>query len=330
MQYFLLSMQRFLFLSSLWALSSLFASACIDFSVIGQIMVGGDDHDVPEVGLVGHWALDEGGGQVALDESANKNDGNVVGSADGWRPSAGRYNGALELSGGRHVEIASAAMSSGKMTIAVWIQQPVAPTADQAIVSKGTAAWGLFRTVAPGEIEFRGCNGAWNISGIGLADGKWHHVAAVYNGLRVLLYADGVLKNSFVPSGPLGSNASPILLGKDPANAASPFVGFLDDVLLYNRALSDEEIRSTVLAGNPGSVDSVKPVLDVQRLKLRGRVGSSPGQVTIQIQGNPVNIAADGTFEIELPVSEFEKGVIMESRTAANVVTQTKIKVDRS
>jgi hypothetical protein len=74
---------------------------------------------------------------------------------------------------------------------------------------------------------------------------SWHHLAFVYDGINYNLFIDGVLySNSSGPCGPMSANIGPLLLGTD-------YTGDLDDIVIYNRALSVAEV--VALYSLPGS-----------------------------------------------------------------------------
>jgi len=87
---------------------------------------------------------------------------------------------------------------------------------------------------------------------------RWVHVAATYDGATVRLYRDGTNISSVASSGPIASNNRPFLIGRTEGGSDGPdfFPGSIDEVRLWNRALSPAEIaeqRSLVLTGTePG------------------------------------------------------------------------------
>jgi len=70
---------------------------------------------------------------------------------------------------------------------------------------------------------------------------RWAHVAGVFNGSSISLYVDGVLKASTAAAGTLQDSARPIEMGSHPSWNA--YVGFIDEVRLYNVALSSIQVQ---------------------------------------------------------------------------------------
>ena len=82
-------------------------------------------------------------------------------------------------------------------------------------------------------------------------DNKWHHVVGTYDGETVRTYVDGVLEDSnTLPSGNLPSDTGPLRISADyQTTPANFFGGSLDDIRLYNRALSAGEVQRLYALG---------------------------------------------------------------------------------
>ena len=68
----------------------------------------------------------------------------------------------------------------------------------------------------------------------------WNHVAITYNGSSASNYVNGVVVNTSVAT--LGNNTAPLLIGS--SGTCAPFAGLMDDVQIYNRALTQLEIQA--------------------------------------------------------------------------------------
>ena len=75
---------------------------------------------------------------------------------------------------------------------------------------------------------------------------EWHHVAGTFDGDRINLYLDGVLDASIETAVNIGVNSSNVLIGENPEAAGRNWDGLIDDVRLYNRALSEAEITELI------------------------------------------------------------------------------------
>jgi len=108
-------------------------------------------------------------------------------------------------------------------------------------------------------------NGTWYAASFGpLAANTWYYLAATYDGETLNAYTNGVLVTSNTsPSGPAASDPNPLTFGK---HAAAPyyFQGTVDDVRIYNRALSQAELLSdmnTVVVAAPS--DTTSPMVAI-------------------------------------------------------------------
>lgn len=75
-----------------------------------------------------------------------------------------------------------------------------------------------------------------------LALNTWYHVASTYDGTNIINYVDGNQVSSEPHSGTLNDSGLPIYIGARPVAGLHPFPGYIDDVRIYDRALSGSEI----------------------------------------------------------------------------------------
>ena len=207
-------------------------------------------------GLVGAWQMDSPSGSQVLDASGLGNDGQVVGS-----PAAisGPVGEALYLHGdGDRVLIADdASLDVQSLTIAAWLQPQERAT--QYAISKATKngedgfelslssrgpVFVRFNQDSSGNDYRVESDRSYPTDGT-----TWMHVAATYDGSTIKLYLDGQLEASKAASFPLATNQLALSLGAQ-HDGTRPFLGGMDDVRIYNRALNAEEI-ATVHAGQP-------------------------------------------------------------------------------
>ena len=153
--------------------------------------------DVLEDALVGAWLFDENQGDTAKDASRNGHTGDIIGAK--WIQ--GKIGTALEFDGkGNIVEIPhDKAFDLTAYTASAWIKtQPTGKW--QTVFGKepidgNPRNYGVY---VAGDTKLLGVNyttgGAWKtaFSKTVAADGKWHHVAATYDGKMLRAYMDGV------------------------------------------------------------------------------------------------------------------------------------------
>ncbi len=199
---------------------------------------------------VAWWKLDEADGRTAQD-SAGDNNGTLVGNPV-WKPSGGKVGGVLEFDGdGDCVEIADESKFdiTQQITVAAWIKVNAFNRDWQAIVTKGDSAWRLQRNRNTNSLEFA-CTGLkisgtqWGnlLGSMNVNDGQWHHAAGVYDGTKLYLYVDGKMDNSVKAAGSINNNDERVYIGENSEIPQRFWNGLIDDVRIYNYALSEDEI----------------------------------------------------------------------------------------
>jgi len=194
--------------------------------------------------LQGHWKLDESSGTTASDETSNGNDGTVNGTAD-WV--AARIDNGHEFDGTNHIAVSDDASLDIKknFTVAAWIKL-ADDTGDQNAVQKGTN-YGLWQIRSGGTPENAIKIGStWHTydytqSASWFKD-EWHHVAFTYDGSTVRNYIDGQLDASYSQTGDANTNGDSLGIGTNLPWDDSGFDGVIDDVRVYDRVLSDDEL----------------------------------------------------------------------------------------
>ncbi|HJS08614.1 MAG TPA: LamG-like jellyroll fold domain-containing protein [Pirellulales bacterium] len=85
-----------------------------------------------------------------------------------------------------------------------------------------------------------------------LTAGAWQHVAATYDGSTMKIFVDGVELASQPASGTISPATEPLVIGRNVVIPAFAWDGLIDELSLYNRALSPVEIQAIVAAGSEG------------------------------------------------------------------------------
>jgi hypothetical protein len=210
------------------------------------------------LGLVGHWTLDEGSGSVANDSSGQGNTG-TLNNSPAWV--AGKFKSALSFDGtNQYVSIGNAAslqLSTG--TASAWVKSSSCSSGFCAIVLK-QFAYGAFIVSSGDLIIYDWGNGATRDTGINIADGKWHHIAfsfqdGVTNGSVVYLDGLPVLTTTIAIFG----QDTEVEIGRGGPNggATQPLNGSVDDVRIYNRALTPAEVSMLYNETAPSSMVTV-------------------------------------------------------------------------
>ena len=203
--------------------------------------------DPGKANLVALYTLDGN----ANDSSGKGNNGTVNGTAL-WV--AGVTNQALQFNGtSTYVDCGSGASLNltDAVTISAWVKMDFI-AGDRKIAGNqdGTTGGYKFGIYSSNKIEFEIRSSA-NVStlnrasagGTALQQGVWYHVAGVYSkGQYLRTYVYGNLDRELVTTALLGSSTGTFKLGREPMSASYYWLGVMDDVAVYNRALAPEEI----------------------------------------------------------------------------------------
>ncbi|MBN2203075.1 MAG: DUF87 domain-containing protein [Candidatus Aenigmarchaeota archaeon] len=206
------------------------------------------------------WHFDEGENNYTFDDTGNNNTGTLKNSTHGvpiWS-SGCTYGNCLEFDGlGDYIEISNSESLTleDKITIEAWINWKDEGDDWQGIVSKGslgytgTEAWDFGLNNQGGgldnELVWMDGNGDLYDSSYTITNNEWTHVAiSVDNNTGSIKFYINGLENEFVSSNAMGSYDRSITIGsmRRLTNGDSFFNGTIDEVKIYPRVLSAEEI----------------------------------------------------------------------------------------
>lgn len=215
---------------------------------ISQDVIVVVDNAAPQpAGLVAAYHFNDGSGETTADASGNGHTGTVTNGAT-WTAS-GRFGGAFSFDGfNDRIDVpASAALDLiGGFTLEAWVY----PTGSgwQTIMLKEAGiflSYGLYASggVAEPSIWINDGKGDdWTPGTTALAPFAWTHMAATFDGAMLTLYINGVPVSSTVATRPVVASAGALRIGGNTI-WGEHFRGSIDEVRIYNRALSDAEIQ---------------------------------------------------------------------------------------
>jgi hypothetical protein len=225
--------------------------------IIPSDRLGATTMDSVAPGLVGWWMFDEGFGTTAYDNSGNGHHGILAGNPT-W--AAGHTGGGLAFDGVDD-DVRCGSNSSlnitDEVTVSVWIKL-TAVDLDQKIAGNqgGTGGGYKFGVFANNRLEFeiRTASGMPVLNrdlagGTILLVGVWYHVAGVYSasGQYIRTFVNGQLDRELITKEAMGLSAGTFEIGHEPFAPLYWWNGLMDDIRVYNRALSATEVAG--LAG---------------------------------------------------------------------------------
>ncbi len=208
-------------------------------------------------GLVGWWTFDEEqGAPVTLDYSGHRLGGTLLQTAR----VPGLVGSALVCTGGCVVVPNHPLLSlTNALTIECRVKTDTAGQKNRWIVNRvfgGGANTGYRLGVLDGHpcFELPLTNWSHNLKAAApLPTGRWVHLAGTFDGQTMRIYVDGAECGAMTRPGPVKPNTFHLVLGNYEAGHGSHFIGLLDEVRLYNRKLTPDEIRilGAALKGAP-------------------------------------------------------------------------------
>ena len=207
---------------------------------------------------ISYWRFDGSSGITVYDENHTSNNNGTLtnmntgldNGSSGWT-SSGKYGNALAFDGSNDFVNCGNLNVSSNLTVIIWIK--FTSTTEGVIINKWgtTPSWILLKSATTGTIQ-----GYVRIGSVskgyttpsGYGNGAWHYVAMVYNSSNVTIYVDGnVAGTPIAATGLLDTSPSEsVLIGRYTSPATGYFNGLVDEVRIYNRALSNDEINLTM------------------------------------------------------------------------------------
>lgn len=192
---------------------------------------------------------------IANDVSGNNNNGIMYGNPIFTADRDGNVSGAIEFDGiDDYISInnSSTLSLSNAITISTWLYLNSAPT-EMRVIDKCpvSSSNGYLLDIGQGigqtKVRFIG-NGQNYLSNSNyIQQGVWTHIATTFDGQYVKFYINGQLDATYQSNGTLSNVSNPVLIGisQNQTNCnCNRFKGKIDDVKIYNRALSGNEIQT--------------------------------------------------------------------------------------
>jgi hypothetical protein len=216
--------------------------------------------------LSGYWNLDETSGVLAADSSGNNNHGTLV-NGPAWI--AGKIANGLSFDGvNDYISLGDpvSLRPANFITLAAWVRFNNT-SSNRQIISKDDSQYPLNETfvrINAGGAVVCAVGGVRVTVTPGVVTGQWIHLACTYDGSNIRLYVNGVQRGMVARTGTIPDEVGIgwLIGARTPTSPAIFMSGLLDDVRIYSRALSANDISSLFnLTGGGPPTDTQPPVL---------------------------------------------------------------------
>jgi len=303
---------------------------CLTVSFVLVLRIAGN----ASADILVHWKFDEVSGTTAYDSSGNGRNGTLEGNP---RWVVGKIGGALDFDGdGDRVvdeDAENYLIGLDALTVCIWIKSDIVPTdkgfiiceepdgGDQIITMRYDASGAngggtnllKMAVVAPNDEQQMESSSKLQVT-------EWQHVAMVWSrGEQLKLYVNGVEDTPLVNEAPRDvstSDVTKLIIGQGAKDADGGWDGLIDDVRIYNEALTEPEILGA-MEGGEGYPYALGPTPEDSAIHLDTWVNLRwlPGDFAVSHDVyfgdnfEDVNAGAENTFQGNQPSTSFIVGL---------------------
>jgi len=227
---------------------------CVGLIVISLVFISISDAKIDPATCDGMWLFDDGGGTIAKDFSEKGNDGTLK---NGPKWVDGKLGKALEFDGDKQqsvTTIASTMMDPYPYTFVAWVKlSEYNPDGNTGAVVMGNysgdSKGSIFYISSTGILSIRPHPGTDLKGKTAIPIGEWTHIATTLEGTSLKVYVNGEEDGSGTSAGYAGGLSKTFAIAKASWYDGSFFSGIIDEVGLFNKALTKDEIKSIMIAG---------------------------------------------------------------------------------
>lgn len=223
---------------------------CLGLMIAGLFFATPSEAEIDPNSIVGLWLFDEGKGNEAEDSSGNNYHGDLEGDPT-WVE--GQFGTALEFHGVEYVELQNSAANlpfgaTDPFTVTAWVKNQGGGT----IIGKfngGVIGAYIVTISGGGTVTFHREVDPWGLSGTrSVRAGEFGHIAATYDGTEMKIYVNGELDVTQNRPAQNTDVVTPVLIGArfTGGKPSDFFSGALDEVALFNVALTEEQIQEVM------------------------------------------------------------------------------------
>jgi hypothetical protein len=278
-----------------------------------------------QAGLIGFWKFDESSGPTASDSSGSGNNGTLANGV-AWRPGDGMGGGALfvnpaDASG--YCEISTVGMKVSEGTVMVWgkLADPQPVRTSYLMGHTTQPVWTnriqLYTDSADNQLDLG--LGDTHTRQTGIVDfalETWYHIALTWNAGAYVVYVNGEETTrgtytgltTFYPIMDIGND------GHDQRTREEAFGGLLDEMKIFDRALTAAEIPQAMRIMPPGIASKPSPADEATDVPRDVVLGWTPGEFAPPVSGHKIylsesfNDVNDGVGGIAVDTNSYDPG----------------------
>jgi len=242
--------------------------------------------DFPQ-GLMLHFNFDQAESGGVITDRTGRNNGRVFGAK--WT-AMGKQGGACEFpSTNSYIQVTNTpSLNPTQATFTVWFKTSRSNSLERFILDKrmdSGFALGIAGESKDNDGKTKGklcfvVSNNYCLSDSAVTDGLWHHGAATYEGENLKLYVDGKLQKQVVSwRGEIPANTNDLTIGLNrsnptPQEKGQSFEGAIDDLMIFNHALTEAEIQVVIASVKPKfTKDQVaRRLIELKELYDRGLI----------------------------------------------------------
>lgn len=205
-----------------------------------------------EEGLVGYWHFDEGTGHATTTDASGYGNTGTLYSSPAWSSgSSCKSGGCISFNGSNnYTSMTDMSANGGVVSLEAWFYPTTTGGINRGIVAylgRDSSPWiaAYFKVLSGNFDYFLGFANGTNTGNLvvqAVSPNTWYHGVLTYDGSVAKIYVNGALVRSDTYNKALSVISASSFIGKDRPSGGEYFQGFIDEVRIYNRALSATEV----------------------------------------------------------------------------------------
>jgi len=193
----------------------------------------------------------------AVDYSGYAKNGSVVNAT--FNRTAGRVGGAYDFNSSKYITINDGSFySTSVFTVEAWVYKRGLNSTNKTIIDNRDGAGDGWALYIPGSNKARFDYNGYAVNSTSTINANgWYHIVATADSGGIDIYINGTLENTVVASGTISESTNAVIGARSFTSRVDNFNGTIDEIKIYNRSLSSDQIYQNYLAGAAGRTPKV-------------------------------------------------------------------------